>query len=514
MSPSSIDLRALQERLAPAITDPGAASGVAAADVHEGQGYIWWPNTLTRHQLTELDLKETRKRSQWLCINTAARVLRRLSRYVGVSAIMPNTTDAEFNAELKKWWSDDFQSKAGNYEMSGKYSSEGFINNCRYQAWRDSDCLALHLTAPDGSPTSAAIEAARIDTDYRHQFDSKWQDGVLTDFFYKHEMYSIAVDPPGRTNWAPTKFVQVAAGHAHMFADFETQASTRGTPALTHAVQDLLDEREIHNSVLSSIKAHGQVGYYLKKAIGASAGPSVNFTVPGAKRKDTVEPSGGSTPSSKTTSNKRTVAEVMSRGDIVETPPGYELDTVTDGREHANETEIKNGIFRKLALGMGLPTELFILLDQLTGPGVRLILRQTQDWREYWLKSTETWQSADYCRRVEYAVRTGRLRKCKDPNFLRHYFVRPRAITIDDGRTASAQVAALDAGITTLDEIYGEKGMDWKEEATQRAEEIAHGLKECARLGIPPEYYFKNVKPAEPDDEEAEEKKPVKKKPA
>ena len=487
------DLQLLQDRLRPQ-PEPTATSSVAAADDVDERGYIWWPNQLTRHQLTNLDLTETRKRSQWLCINTAARALRRLSRYVGTSVIKPNTTDAAFNTAVQVWWREEFQDRPGNYDLSGKFTSDGYLTNCLYQMWRDGDTLSLHMNGDDGAPVCAAVEAARISTPFSLTFDRKWQDGILTDFFYRHQAYGIQTDPPGQNHLINETWVTVPAGHGHFFADFETQSSTRGTPALIHAVADLLDEREIQNALIGTIKAHAQVGYYFSKEMGTASGPSVPFVPPGAKRRETVEQGAANTTTSKGTNNQRKVAEVMSRNDIVDLPGGWKIGTLTDGRDHPNETEVKNGIYRKMAIGMGLPVELFILLDQLTGPGVRLVLRQTQDWREYWLKASQPWQSTDYVRRVEYAMRVKRLPQCKDPNFGRHYFVPPRAITIDDGRTANAIVSSLFAGTTTLDEIFGEKGMDWKEETTQSIEELQYILAECQRTGVPPKIYFDRQK--------------------
>ncbi len=469
--------------------DIGAVSSVAAADDTEQRGYVYFPNLLGRHQLTNLDLKETRRRSQWLCLNTSARVLRALAHNVGSCSIHPATTDEDFNAAVAAWWEETYCVE-GNYDMSGKYSAESFLSNCLYQTWRDGDCLALHITKRNGEPSVAAIEANRIDQPWNWTGPNEWQDGVLTNAYYKRLAYSIRVDPPGYwSNGAfNPQYVTVGAGNTFFFREDETQASTRGTPALIHAVADLLDEREIHNSIMSITKAHALIGIAIERESGVSA--SASIPLPGARVKETVSPSVPNSANVKASPGVRTIAEVIGAGGGVNLDPGAKAKLLQMTGDHPNETEIKNGIYRKLALGLGLPVQTFILLEELTGPGVRYVLRQTQKWRQRWLKSMKTFQSTDYTRRVAWAMSTGRLPKCKDPVFARHYFIEPAAVTIDDGRTASAGVMELGAGITNLAQIYGEKGESWKPETTQSIDEIAFIEEYCKKKGVDPTIYY------------------------
>lgn len=500
---------AVNERLHHAFApEVGATSGIAAADQPEHQSFVYWPELKSKYQLTEYDLKETRRRSQWLVMNTYARVIRGLGRYLGTPAVKANTRDLVFNKAVDRWWQETYVDRAGNYEMSGKFTQPEFLTNAIFQAWRDSDCTGVHLTKPDGEPTCSAIEAARIDQNWHGGLNTDWQDGVLVDSWDRHLAYSVRTNPPGqRGRWAPAEYSIIPAGHCHMFGDFESQGSVRGTPALIHCVSNLLSARQIDEANLTLLKIAQQFGIVFTSEVGGASAAGVPGTsVSGPKRREEIHPGTVATPTGNSTASgaaattqnalgKRMVTEVAGGAELVPLPPGVKAQMLQSQQDAPAQMEIKEDIYRQVALGLGVPVELLFLLEKLTGPGIRFVLRRSQEWRNHWLKKMQTWMSADWARRVDWAMRTGRIPKCKDPEFARHYFQNPRAMTIDDGRSMSAMVASLDAGITNLTEIWGEKGGDAKEEITARLEEIQHTLAECERLKVPPAFFFTKVRP-------------------
>jgi hypothetical protein len=497
--------------------EPGAASSIAAADNPEHQAYIYFPELRTKFQLTDIDLLETRRRSQWLVLNTYARVLRRLARYLGTPQIKADTLDETFNEAANLWWCCEYLDRTGNYDVSGKYNAATFLTTSIYQAWRDSDCTGIHLWKPDGEPTCGAIEAGRIDNPSVMGGWSEWQDGVLTDWSDRHIAYMVRTNPPGQRGlWYPDEYVRVPAGHCYMFGDFESQSSVRGTPALIHCVSNMLSGRQIDEGNLTLLKIAQQFGIVFEADPLATNAPGVaGSAVSGAKRREEIPASvpqgsnGTAQPKVTTNPGTRVVTEVGGAGELVPLPVGYKARVLESERDHPAQEAIKRDIYVQVALGLGVPVEMLFMLDKLTGPGVRFVLRQSQEWRNYWLRTMQTWQSADWSRRIEWAVRTGRLPKCKDPNFTKHYFQNPKAITIDDGRSASAQVQQLEAGITNLTEIWGEKGGAAKDEIRMKARELRWILDACKAEGVPPEYWFTKVRPDmadKPDEEDDPDK--------
>jgi hypothetical protein len=55
----------------------------------------------------------------------------------------------------------------------------------------------------------------------------------------------------------------------------------------------------------------------------------------------------------------------------------------------------------------------------------------------------------------------------------------PKRLTVDAGRDAAQERADLEMGLLSLGEIYGQRGLDFKQEATKRANEMVF-LKELA----------------------------------
>ena len=122
LSPVVVNER-ITDSLRPASREVGAASPIAAADSSEHQSYIYFPELKTKFQLTDIDLKETRRRSQWLVLNTYARVLRRLARYLGTPTIKADTRDEPWNEVTNTWWCEDYLDLTGNYDVFGKYNA-------------------------------------------------------------------------------------------------------------------------------------------------------------------------------------------------------------------------------------------------------------------------------------------------------------------------------------------------------------------------------------------------------
>ena len=60
----------------------------------------------------------------------------------------------------------------------------------------------------------------------------------------------------------------------------------------------------------------------------------------------------------------------------------------------------------------------------------------------------------------------------------------PRAPNVDVGRNSAAQLAELEAGITTYDEIYGARGIDWRAALEAKAREASYINSLAIKYGI------------------------------
>lgn len=479
------------ESFLPAAPD-AASTGIAAADDDPRmRGFVYFPNLTGKHQFKSYTRREARRRSQWAAWNIppARKATRDLARWVGAVSLSPSTSDEEFNAEHSEWWHDTYERRAGHYDASGKYTASGFVINALNCTFRDGDMGAAHIIGPHGEPLVMAVESALIESPTG--YDAAWCDGVLVGPHYEHLAYNVRGDDRGRE--ANTR---IDAAHFHLFANYETHSATRGTPALIHAIPQIMDYREIDNDVRKILKVHGLVGFYFKKELGASTDVIDPFQ--GKSRRDNLAGRGTQTTAAAGAPSNipARVNEVFDNGQILNLPPGVTPGVINDGREFPVQAAVKQDIYHQIAMGLGVPVELLFMLDKLTGPGVRFVLRQAQEWRNYWLDQQVKFLTVDYVRRTEWAIRTRQIRRPKDPAWWRHTINYPRAITIDEGRDAAAQIKRLDAGLTNWATEYGEQGDQWKPPVRQRIQELKFAAEECEREGVPAERFFVSQKPA------------------
>lgn len=481
---------------------PGAyITGISAADHSTSRGYVYFPNLTGKTQLRELTLREARKRSQWAAWNIppARKATRDLARWVGAVRMIPATADEAFNDAALEWWTETYEKRPGNYDASRKFTASGFLTNALFSVFRDGDLLAIHATAPDGSPTVISVESALI-ANPATGAPGEWNDGVKLGPHYSHQAYHIRSDADWLTTEGPGQ--SIPAEMAHMFANFETHSSTRGTPSLIHAIPQLLDYREIDNDVRKILKVHGLVGFAIERENGAVSG-DVQPVSGKMVRENLADRGTQTTVGTSSPSNiPRNINQVFDNGEVVNMPAGAKIKTINDGRDFPAQAALKADIYHQIAMGLGVPVELLFMLDKLTGPGVRFVLQQAQEWREYWLDQQVKFLTVDYVRRIEWAIRTRQIPRPKDPKWWRHTVNYPRAVTIDAGRDAAAQDRRLKSGLTNWQTEYGEQGMQWKHEVRQRVTELKEALAECERQGVPPHLFFQDQMQPEPTPED------------
>ena len=81
---------------------------------------------------------------------------------------------------------------------------------------------------------------------------------------------------------------------------------------------------------------------------------------------------------------------------------------------------------------------------------------------------------------MEYAIRVDPSLRDSPDDWYEVAIQAPRAPNVDVGRNSAAQLAELEAGVTTFDEIYGARGIDWRSalEAKAQQAKFIHELAE------------------------------------
>ena len=454
----------------------GGTSGISAGEASPDRGYVYFPSLRAKYHFTRAPRKEVIKKSRWLTYNDGnGRLLRHLADWIGPVSVEPSTSDSAWNVEMKQLWEELYVDSVG-YDGSGKMTSETYQSMLHFMADRDGDVLNVWAQQDTGEPTVCLYDGISIDDHFptRGNRAGEWLDGVKVGAMNRHQAYLL--QQGDRFNIDP---VEISARDALMLAHYETPEAVRGTPVTIHAVDNMLDTREIDRDIKRAIKIRGLFGLAIESD--AATGPvmkpiggklvAVNApaALPDGTDSDTLEV-------------PRYREQVFDSGGVVHLPGGKSIKAVADEREAPSQEAIKNDIYANIARGLGVRVQFLFLLEKLTGPGIRMVLSDVQQWRERRLKRMIPFVRMDYARRVEWLIRTRQIRAPRDPQPFRCSYTFPKSLTIDAGRDNAGRISALKSGLTNLRREFGEEGDQWLPETKQRLGEIDEILNQAAVL--------------------------------
>lgn len=449
-------------------------SGISAGEASPDRGYVYFPNLRAKYHFSRAPRREVIKKSRWLTFNDGnGRMLRHLADWIGPVSVEPATSDTAWNVEMKQLWEELYVDTLG-YDGSGKMTAETYQSMIHFMGDRDGDALNVWANHESGEPTVCLFDSTTIDdTASRNRRDGEWLDGVKIGPMHRHEAYLLQ---QGERFDEP---ILISARDAMLFAHYETPEAVRGTPVTIHAVDNMLDTREIDRDIKRAIKIRGLFGLAIESDAGSGpvmkpiGGKLVPANAPAAMPDGTT---------SDTLEVPRYREEVFDSGGVVHLPGGKRVKGVADEREAPSQEAIKNDIYANIARGLGVRVQFLFLLEKLTGPGVRMVLSDVQQWRERRLKRMIPFVKVDYARRVEWLIRTRQIRAPRDPRPYRCSYTFPKSLTIDAGRDQNGRINALKSGLTNLRREFGEEGDQWLPETKQRLTEIDSILNEAAAL--------------------------------
>lgn len=483
MSKRTRTLKQTARRQAAALTTTGESAPSAAyygamdyAGNDEGRGRIWFPYSKSKDHLKGYSLTEARRISQWAAGKTGIgrMATRFLARKIGAVTMAAATADEKFNAAHSQWWQDMYGRRAGNYDVSRKFTAGSFMGNALNLTFRDGDVGLAHVTGPEGEPLVMAVEASLI----KGGEGENWCDGVKVGPNNEHLAYHVC------TGEGKDEGTTLSAADMVLLANYETHASVRGAPALFATLDRVRDVREVDNSAIKAAKIQALVAFYVQRVLGASTDPIGNFG--GKQRKDNLAAYGTQTTAHAGAPSNvpRKINEVFTDSDMADLPPGAELKTINDGRDYSAQTPLKEDIYRQIAWGVGLDEHNLLGTKGLSGPEVRKVNADFQEWRYYWLDAQVSFLIIDYIRRTEWAIRTRQLPRPNDPRWWACAINYPKSSTIDDGRDANGQEKRLNNALTNLQTEFGEQGENWKPAVDQWLTEKQYIKARAAELGI------------------------------
>jgi hypothetical protein len=453
-----------------AIPNPGGGGGISAGGQWQSRGYVYFPQLKAKYHFARAPRLEVIKKCRWLAYNDGdGRMLRQLADWIGPVDVVPATADMEWNAEMKLLWDEQYV-QALNFDGSGKYTAETYQAMIHFMWDRDGDVLNVFTEKESGEPTVCLYDSTTIADKVGYpseKKDNSWFEGVRVGPLNRHLAYSLLHEDYTQ----PAEIVP--AQRAMIFSHFEVPEAVRGTPALVHAADNVLDIRQVNNDIKKRLFIQGLFGMAVETEQATLPmkpvhGKMVPANLPPHTAVGTV---------SETEEIRRYKEQIFEGSAIARLPGGAKLKLLTDARDAPSQREIKEDLFANIARGLGVRVEFLYMLERLKGPGVRFVLADVQDWRTRRLKRMVPFVKLDYARRVEWMLRTRQIRPPKGAApFWRCTFNFPRAITIDAGRDNTGRINSLKNGLTTWRTEYGEQGDQWQPEVRQRIEEINFAL--------------------------------------
>jgi len=124
----------------------------------------------------------------------------------------------------------------------------------------------------------------------------------------------------------------------------------------------------------------------------------------------------------------------------------------------------------KVCSGVGIP---YVLVYPESMQGT--VYRGALDMSAVWFRSRHQVMSSA-ARRIyeyvmEYAIKTDPNLNAAPADWYEVSITAPRSPNVDVGRNSAAQLAELEAGIVTYDEVYGARGLDWRSSLEAKAQQ-------------------------------------------
>jgi capsid protein len=455
-----------------------SGTGYTAADQSSMRGYVYFPNLNPKTALTGYARTEIMRKARWLEANMGLgrHFARTLPRLIGPLIPQPDTSDNKFN-ELALAHFLRTQSSALIHDQA---AAEDFFERQRTVTGRalvDGDCLLAKTLTTSGHARTALYEAPQIGSTYQLKAQG-WNDGVQQDRYNRRTAYMVT-DPGDFLGKSGTSLAVKDVLHIGLF---ESPHAPRGLSAFVHAVNRMLDVREIDNDTIRGIKAANLVGFYIANQL------VDNIAQAPAAEKFRTKPYFGTAPSTGTDSADIKYEEITQGGGaITRLRQGDELKTVHDERRHPNQAAVIQHFINDCSWGLGMPPEAMWSIAGISGPAVRFIMRMAEKTlNEHRARLTKQFCQPYWAYAIALAQKNGDIPFCKDPDWWKCRWIAPAALTIDVGRDSAAGLRELEAGALTRRDWYGEEGQDWSAELEQCAKERARAQALEKTYGLPP----------------------------
>lgn len=460
-------------------------SGYAAANDSPSRGYLYWPDSRPRFEMTPLAAREIRRRIHWLFANFgfARRLILGMAQSAGTVTPFSDTIEPEWDELVEENFMEratapEFVDVAANFDF---WTAQIQLNINR---WKDGDSLVV-ATSPEGYDglQLAFYEAPQITDEGIHRIASisdgnrawsEYRDGVRVDKFGKRIAFHVrdAIDPD--------RYAEISAADCFYYANLESHHAARGISVLTAAVLNMVDVVETRGFTKKRLKEDVNVGKVIEQDLaavpvggGGLGGQLLQVAMP--------MPDG---------SSQIVNWQVASGGgEIPRLGPGQRVRVIADDRPTPNAREFEETLLRDCSYSANKPYEALFNMGDLKGPASRFVLAEIRRWVQNQLHYQSRFVRWYRALHIANEIKAGRLPKPREIAgkplwWLRTAYVGQADMTIDEGRRGNLALVNLESGLTTWAKEWGELGTYWKNPIRQRVREIAFAMQEAAKEGL------------------------------
>ena len=364
-------------------------------------------------------------------------------------SVQPASSDPDWNLRAKKWW--DTWSR---YPDIGSRQSFGTLMSLAARGWfYDGESFLLLTKGDSGRPRLQLIEPQQVATPTGQEQSPDIFDGVRFDTKTGRALsYFIGQE----TNQGQLTEVRSISSDSivHIY-EAQRAGQLRGLPFVACVINDLHDLDDLQKLEMESCKLASSVAQVIKTSSGEVQASSLRSGVVGSQ------------------GTAQTYYENVFGSTVKVLKSGDEFEQFQADRPNVNMREYWRSLTEKVCAGVGIPYVL-VFPEGMQGT----VYRGALDMSSVWFRSRHQ-VMASAARRIweyvmEYAIRTDPSLRDSPDDWYEVAIQAPRSPNVDVGRNSAAQLAELGAGVTTYDEIYGARGIDWRSALEAKAQQARY----------------------------------------
>jgi lambda family phage portal protein len=364
-------------------------------------------------------------------------------------SVQPASSDPDWNLRAKKWW--DTWSR---YPDIGSRQSFGTLMSLAARGWfYDGESFLLLTKGDSGRPRLQLIEPQQVATPTGQEQSPDIFDGVRFDTKTGRALsYFIGQE----TNQGQlTEIRSISSDSIVHIYEAQRAGQLRGLPFVACVINDLHDLDDLQKLEMESCKLASSVAQVIKTSSGEVQASSLRSGVVGSQ------------------GTAQTYYENVFGSTVKVLKSGDEFEQFQADRPNVNMREYWRSLTEKVCAGVGIPYVL-VFPEGMQGT----VYRGALDMSSVWFRSRHQ-VMASAARRIweyvmEYAIRTDPSLRDSPDDWYEVAIQAPRSPNVDVGRNSAAQLAELGAGVTTYDEIYGARGIDWRSALEAKAQQARY----------------------------------------